>query len=412
MFSTYGPRLLASAALATLAIGAVPQESHAIPAFARKYRTTCATCHTPFPRLTPFGEAFAANGFVFPGVPPLDTINTADPMLRLMRDLPLAVRFDAYIQAQSRARNGRVVTDLQTPWLIKLLSGGEIADDISYYFYFFLGERGEVAGLEDAYLQFTDLGGSGVSVIAGQFQVSDPLFKRELRLEFEDYQPYRFRVGDALADLTYDRGFMAFFSPREGMDVSLQLVNGVGLREGGERRQFDIDNPKTVAARISQDAGFLRLGAFAYAGREVHSDVPNDIFYVGPDLTLSLGANAEANLQYLRRSDDNPFFLPAEPDEGTTVDAAFAELLLFPDGPMGRTTLTALFNWIDSDAPIFRIGGVSHSADPGGGLLDEYRYGAIGAQYLYRRNVRFLGELGWDFGAERVRFVTGVSTAF
>ncbi len=151
-------------------------------------------------------------------------------MLRLMRDLPLAVRFDAYIQAQSRARNGRVVTDLQTPWLIKLLSGGEIAHDISYYFYFFLAERGEVAGLEDAYLQFTDLAGSGVSVIAGQFQVSDPLFKRELRLEFEDYQPYRFRVGDAIADLTYDRGFMAFFSPREGMDVSLQA---------GQRRRLE-----------------------------------------------------------------------------------------------------------------------------------------------------------------------------
>lgn len=51
-----------------------------------------------------------------------------------------------------------------------------------------------MAGLEDAYVQFTDVGGSGVSVIAGQFQVSDPLFKRELRLEYEDYQPYRVRV--------------------------------------------------------------------------------------------------------------------------------------------------------------------------------------------------------------------------
>src|SRR3546814_13507529 len=56
-------------------------------------------------------------------------------------------------------------------------------------------ERGEVAGLEDAYLQFNDVLGSGVDVIAGQFQVSDPLFKRELRLEYEDYMPYRVRVG-------------------------------------------------------------------------------------------------------------------------------------------------------------------------------------------------------------------------
>lgn len=405
-------RLSLICAVGAVAIALVPSESQAIPAFARKYRTTCATCHAPFPRLTPFGEQFAANGFVFPGAPPMDTINTADPMLRLMRDLPLAVRFDAYIQAQSRINDGRVIADFQTPWLIKLLSGGEIADDISYYFYFFLGERGEVAGLEDAYIQFTDIGGSGVSVIAGQFQVSDPLFKRELRLEFEDYQPYRFRVGDARADLTYDRGFMALYSPREGTDLTLQVVNGVGLTEGGERRQYDIDDPKSFAARLSQDAGPVRLGGFVYAGREEHADNDNDILYFGPDATIALGAKAEVNVQYLRRQDDNPFFQAVVPDDKTTVDAAFAELLLFPDGQMGRTVFSALFNWVDADAPVFTIGGVSLSDDPLGGLLESYRYGAVGAHYMYRRNVRLLGEVGWDFEAERVRFVTGVSTGF
>jgi hypothetical protein len=408
------PRHLFTAALAAVVLAGplVPREAHAIPAFARRFRMTCSTCHAPFPRLTPFGELFAANGFMLPGVPPLDTIATGDPMLRMMRDLPLAVRFDAYLMAQSRANNGRVVADFQTPWLLKLLSGGDIADGISYYFYFFLGERGEVAGLEDAYLQFTDIGGSGISVIAGQFQVSDPLFKRELRLEHEDYQPYRFRVGDAQADLTYDRGFMATYSPREGTDLTLQIVNGVGLTEGGDRRQFDIDDPKTFSARVSQDAGPLRLGAFVYAGREKHDDVDNDILYFGPDATLALGDKAELNLQYLRRRDDNPFFEATKPDDAVEVDAAFAELLYFPNGQMGRTVFTALFNWVDADDPVFRIGGVSIPDDPNGGLLDEYQFGSLGIQYLYRRNVRFLGEIGWDFSAERARFVTGVVTGF
>jgi hypothetical protein len=407
-----GLHAVRTVALMALTLALLPVDAEAIPAFARKYRTTCATCHAPFPRLTPFGETFAANGFVMPGATPMDTIATGDPLLTLMRDVPLAIRFDAYIQAQSKARGGRVVADLQTPWLLKLLSGGEVADDISYYFYFFLAERGEVAGVEDAYLQFTDIGGSGVSVIAGQFQVSDPLFKRELRLEYEDYQPYRFRVGEARADLAYDRGFMAFFSPREGTDVVLQLVNGVGLTEGGARRQYDIDDPKTFAARLSQDAGPLRLGGFLYAGREAHGDVDNDILYFGPDATLALGARAELNLQYLRRVDENPFFLPVPPGDDVTVDAAFAELLLFPKGPTGRTTVTALFNWVDADAAVFSIGGVGLPDDPGGGLLQEYQYGAVGLQYLHRRNVRFTGEIGWDFSAERARFVTGVVTAF
>jgi hypothetical protein len=329
-----------------------------------------------------------------------------------MRDVPLAIRLDAYVQAQSRARNGRVVADLQTPWLLKLLSGGEVADDISYYFYFFLGERGEVAGIEDAYLQFTDIAGSGVSVIAGQFQVSDPLFKRELRLEYEDYQPYRFRVGEAIADLTYDRGFMASFSPREGTDVVLQVVNGAGINAAGQRRQYDIDDPKTFAARVSQDAGPVRLGGFLYAGREKHDDIGNDILYFGPDATIALGARAELNLQYLRRRDDNPFFLAVPPDDAIDVDAAMAELLLFPSGQMGRTIVSALFNWIDADAPVFSISGVRLPDDPGGTMLSEYQYGALGLQYLYRRNVRFLGEIGWDFSDERARFVTGVVTGF
>ncbi|HET9599391.1 MAG TPA: hypothetical protein VFP65_27705 [Anaeromyxobacteraceae bacterium] len=42
--------------------------AHAIPSFARKYGTSCLTCHTAFPRLNPFGEAFRRNGYRFPGV--------------------------------------------------------------------------------------------------------------------------------------------------------------------------------------------------------------------------------------------------------------------------------------------------------------------------------------------------------
>ncbi len=55
----------AAAALSLLAM-ALP--AGAIPAFARKYGTSCLTCHVVFPKLTPFGEAFRRNGYRFPGV--------------------------------------------------------------------------------------------------------------------------------------------------------------------------------------------------------------------------------------------------------------------------------------------------------------------------------------------------------
>ena len=44
------------------------RQAAAVPSFARKYNTSCQTCHTAFPVLNPFGEAFRRNGFRFPSV--------------------------------------------------------------------------------------------------------------------------------------------------------------------------------------------------------------------------------------------------------------------------------------------------------------------------------------------------------
>jgi hypothetical protein len=59
--------LIYATALAGLVTLIVPRSAEAIPAFARKYGTSCTTCHTVYPKLTPFGEAFRHNGFRFPG---------------------------------------------------------------------------------------------------------------------------------------------------------------------------------------------------------------------------------------------------------------------------------------------------------------------------------------------------------
>src|SRR6266853_1206562 len=45
---------------------ALTPKASAIPAFSRKYQTSCATCHSNYPELNDFGEAFKRNGFKFP----------------------------------------------------------------------------------------------------------------------------------------------------------------------------------------------------------------------------------------------------------------------------------------------------------------------------------------------------------
>lgn len=57
---------LALTAAAVLTSLFLASPASALPAFARKYETTCQTCHLVYPKLTPFGEAFRRNGYRFP----------------------------------------------------------------------------------------------------------------------------------------------------------------------------------------------------------------------------------------------------------------------------------------------------------------------------------------------------------
>ncbi len=43
------------------------QQARGVPSFARKYRTSCQTCHVSFPSLNAFGRAFRNNGYRLPG---------------------------------------------------------------------------------------------------------------------------------------------------------------------------------------------------------------------------------------------------------------------------------------------------------------------------------------------------------
>jgi hypothetical protein len=56
---------LAAALAATIWLS-TPSRAEAIPEWARKYKTSCVTCHEAFPSLNPVGEAFRLNGYRFP----------------------------------------------------------------------------------------------------------------------------------------------------------------------------------------------------------------------------------------------------------------------------------------------------------------------------------------------------------
>jgi hypothetical protein len=368
------------------------QQAEAVPAFARKYNMSCTTCHAPIPRLKAYGDEFAGNGFVLADQDaPRYFVPTGDDRLDLIRDFPIGVRFDGYMRHSTATGKE---ADLATPWILKLLSGGSITDNVAYYFYFYMNERGEVAGVEDAFLMFNNLLGIDLDVYIGQFQVSDPLFKGELRLTYEGYRLYQTKIGDSRASLGYDRGIMVTLGLETGTDIAFEIVNGNGLGEADEQRNYDDDKYKNVAGRISQDVNdYIRIGGFGYYGSESDTTGRNELYMIGGDASLSYMDYAELNLQYLFREDDNPGF--TTPDTAIQTNGILAELIIMPHGDRSRWYGVAMYNQVDSD-------------------LDAHDYETITAHigYMLRTNIRLQLENTYDIENEENTFVTGFSVGF
>ncbi len=367
-----------------------------MPAFARKYQMSCKTCHSPFPRLKPYGEEFAGNGFVLKDKEaPRYTADTGDAELSLIRDLPIALRLEAF--ASFNSGNGKSL-DMSTPYLVKLLSGGELFRNVSYYFYFFFSERGKIAGLEDAFIMFNDLVGD-LDVAVGQFAVSDPLFKGELRLTYESYKIYKARPGLSGIDLTYDRGIMLTYGLKGGTDLALEIVNGSGIgdSEANPGGRFDADKYKNFLGRISQGLGEnFRVGAFGYIGKEQGPNgLVNSMWMAGADATWT-SPKLELNLQYVERRDKNPFFLLGSPELVTR--GGFAELIFLPRGDDSPWYGAGLFNWVESEQDDL-----------------DYTAGTLHGGWLLRRNFRLVGEATYSFRSSYgryPRFGIGLVTAF
>lgn len=388
--------------LLTMILSLVTENTQAIPSFARKYRLSCTTCHTPsIPKLKEYGDSFAGNGFRLEDEDaPRYYVPAGDDKLSLIRDFPMAARFDGFLAYNV---NNNEKADFQSPYLIKLLSGGELSDRISYYFYFYMSERGEVAGVEDAFLMYNDLFGIDFDIYLGQFQTSDPLFKRELRLTLEDYRPYIAQIGTSGITLSYDKGVMLTLGLETGTTIVGQIVNGNGIPEA-KNHVFDDDKYKNVLGRVSQGIGEqLSIGAFGYFGKEVLAntadmEIINEALIFGPDLTYAPSLMFEVNLQYLIREDSEVFpdMSSANPIQDIKTNGAIAEIIYSPKGDNSNFYFTGLFNYVESDF------------DPA-----DYKSYTLHTGYIARRNVRLAAEFSLvetyqqdPFGVFSVGFVS------
>ena len=388
--------------LAAMVLLIIPaKRADAIPAFARKYQISCQVCHSPaIPRLKAFGDDFAGDGFRMTEYEsPRHFIETGDSRLSLFRELPLAFRLDGHATFNF---NNEGSVDFAAPLVLKIISGGELSDKLSYYFYFLMNERGQIAGLEDAFLMYRDLLGTGVSIYMGQFSVSDPMFKAELRYTLENYKIYASAPGGSTIDLKYDRGIMLEKGFATGTSVVLEVVSGSGLSEADRWHVFDKDKYKNVLLKATQDIGdYASLGFFGYTGKEVlqhnTSDFVNTVKMYGPDLVLDFNEKLIIGLQYVWRTDSDVSLNPEEPMRADVMTrGGFAEVIFSPKGDMSTWYLSGLMNWVESDINNL-----------------DYTSATLHAGYLLRRNVRLVTEYTRVFsGVPYGKLSTGFVSAF
>lgn len=373
------------------------ENASCIPAFARKYQISCQVCHAPaITRLKSFGEEFASNGYRMTKYEsPRYYIPTGDDKLSLFRELPLAVRFDGHVLVNFD-KSGK--TDFAAPYILKLLSSGELSEKISYYFYFLMNEGGSIVGIEDAFFIFKDILKSGINLYLGQFQASDPLFMSELRYTFEEYRIYDAAPGNSLAKLKYERGMMVEKPFRTGTTIQMEILNGCGI----DQNVFDTDKHKNYMFRISQAAGKnITLGTFYYTGREDLTDqaspFTSNINMFGPDLKINFGDRFIFNAQYMKRI-DSKVYLEADSSKhsNAATQGGFAELIYSPKGDMSKWYLMGMINWIGSDISDL-----------------DYSSATFHAGYLLRRNFKIVAEGTYQFtGTSYGRVSVGFVSAF
>jgi hypothetical protein len=197
----------------------------AVPAFSRKYQTSCQTCHAIFPKLNPFGQAFRLNGYHLPGETSeqikqkpvslgADAYARMWPEMLYPSDLPGNVPFAlntkmADIYSSSKDENGHQVVhnDFQFPQEANIFAAGTLGKNFSFFGEFTWAERPD--------------GGSDTEIEHARLDVISPFGPEHL---------VNFRIGK-LAPNLYD-GFQEMWLMTDNAVDTLFTYNPIGFRGG------------------------------------------------------------------------------------------------------------------------------------------------------------------------------------
>lgn len=292
-------KIILTIILAVLILHLYKEAAEAIPVFARKYNTSCTTCHIAFPKLNPFGETFRRNGYQIPEFD--DRYVKEKPVslgaqawkdvwpdgvwpgeLPLVPPLSLAGDFLYHYSEDSEVRH-----DFISPGEIELLSAGTLDRDISFFGSVTLIEDGDFGGVERFFIRFgnllnSDSDGYLASITIGQFEPAYVLASNHRRLTHTAYLINTFEVGKNNFHFGDQRGIEINSIMMSRFDYAIGIVNGNGTGHmSSSTGSLDNNSKKDIYLKAGYKFGGIGFdGSGIKEGEWLHGDWKETSLYV------------------------------------------------------------------------------------------------------------------------------------
>lgn len=268
----------------------LPTTASAIPAFSRQHKTECSTCHTIYPELNEFGDAFLKNGYVYPSasrhVPAagkeqkgrteglwLSGIPEEIP-ISLTGTLDVAYNDDAVDELDLSSRS------------LRLHAGGAFRDVAGFFATYNLYAQGAQSGtsltptnappnINELFLVVRDVVKSPVTVRVGRMEPKTSLWKKSNRVILvPSYASTTYNLGAGASQFSLD-------TPQDALEANGLLNRRVFVAAG-------VVDGKGQESPDGYGHISLKIGGTDFLGHEPEVDLENDS--VWDYLTVTLGA--------------------------------------------------------------------------------------------------------------------------
>ena len=341
-------------------------KAHAIPAFTRQYKTECSTCHTIYPELNEYGQAFQKNGYVYTvkqesgkgGETPttLDKGESAQPragqgnskeallLAGIPEWLPLSLTANQSIVYNEHAPDGDN-WNFSTRDLV-LQGGGAFRDLAGFYLTYNLfshaadSSQNDNAKLDELFMVWRQLFHTPVNIKFGKFEPRLSLWKKSDKIIVTSFAGSAYKVGNSPFSMETsqnaleancilaDRLFLAAgVVDRTGQNTK-DGYGHVSVKFGGADflgKEPEID----FESNSIWDYLALTLAAYGYAGHDADplgSSVRNNFYRAGGDMDL-LYKRLRVRFSGVTGRDTNPDFIASGAAQKSLVLASEAEYL-------------------------------------------------------------------------------------